>query len=127
MTKQRMIILETIREVERHMTAEEIFEAAKEKMPNMAMATIYNNLKALTQEGKIRRIQVAGEPDRYDRNMIFHEHLVCEECGEMTDAWPGELKEGLEKKLGIALTRYQLTLYHVCDSCQAKLREEKLG
>lgn len=119
MTKQRLVILETIREIDCHMTAEEIYEATKKKLPNIAKATVYNNLKVLVQEGKIRRLQVAGEPDRYDRNMIFHEHLVCEECGEMTDAWPGELKEGLEKKLGITITRYNLTLYHVCDKCQA--------
>lgn len=123
MTKQRLVILETIREVDRHMTAEEIYEEVKKKMPSIVVATVYNNLKVLTQEGKIRKLQVAGEPDRYDRNMIFHEHLVCEECGQMTDAWPGELKEEFEKRLGIAISRYNLTLYHVCPDC----RENRLA
>lgn len=125
MTKQRLIILETIRGIDRHMTAEEIFAETKKKLPSIVRATVYNNLKVLVQEGKVRRLQVAGEPDRYDRNMVLHEHLVCEECGEMTDAWPGELKEDLEKKLKITITRYNLIMYHICEKCQQNVRKAK--
>lgn len=125
MTKQRLLILETIRENDRHMTAEEIYMEIRKKLPTIARATVYNNLKRLTCEGKIRKLQVVGEPDRYDRNMVFHEHLICEHCGEMTDAWPGEWKEEMEKRLGITITRYHLTMYHICDACQVKMEKVK--
>lgn len=124
MTKQRKMILETIRENDRHMTPEEIYKKTKEKFPTIAMATVYNNLKVLTQEGMIGRIQIPGQPDHYDRHNDGHEHLVCERCGRMVDADPGEFLPGMEKNLGIHITHYHLTLYYICPDC-AKAKEEK--
>lgn len=118
MTKQRRIILETIRENDTHMTPEEIFIKTREKLPSIAVATVYNNLKTLTGEEKIRKIQVPGQPDHYDRNMEPHEHIICEKCGKMMDARPDEFISAMEKTLGIRITGYHLTLYYVCAECK---------
>lgn len=120
MTKQRRVILDTIRESPKHMTAEEIYIEARGRMPSLAIATVYNNLKSLTNQGIVRRLQFAGLPDRYDRNMAYHEHLICECCGEVVDAQVEELLPMLEKQLGTHITRYNLSLYHVCDACRGK-------
>lgn len=117
MTKQRMIIMDVIRSVPRHMTAEEIYQRASELFPSMAMATVYNNLNALVRDGKVRRIPVPGQPDHYDRNMVYHEHLVCEQCGELVDAELGNLKEEMEKRLGKEILGYSLVLYYLCEAC----------
>ena len=117
MTKQRRVILETIQESREHMTSEEIFIKAKEKLTNLALATAYNNLKSLVQDGKIRRIQIPGQPDRYDRNMVWHEHLVCECCGTIVDAEAGDFISQVEENLGIHITNYSLTLYYRCPAC----------
>lgn len=125
MTKQRKIILDTIRESSRHMTAEDIYLEAREKMPSLAIATVYNNLRALTAQGIVRRLQFAGLPDRYDRNMAYHEHLICECCGEVTDAQIEQFLPMLEKQLGTHITHYHLSLYHVCSACQSADAEKK--
>lgn len=118
MTKQRRVILEVIHESDRHMTAEEIYREAGERMPSIAMATVYNNLKALTEQGIIRRLHFVGMPDHYDRNMHYHEHLICECCGSVTDAWLGDLTPVLEERLGTGIIRYNLSMYHICDTCR---------
>ena len=49
------------------MTAEQVFFALKQRYPAVAMATVYNNLNSLYRQGKIRKINVEGYPDRYDK------------------------------------------------------------
>lgn len=120
MTKQKRIILETIKENDRHMTPEEIYRRTREKFPSIAMATVYNNLKSLVQEGIICRIQVPGQPDHYDRNTDGHEHLICERCGRMVDARPGNFICGIEQSLGVQITKYNLTLYYICPDCRTE-------
>ena len=46
MTKQRELIIQILKNNDRHLTADEIFFLAKLQMPSIAMATIYNNLTA---------------------------------------------------------------------------------
>lgn len=123
MTRQRKAILDTIRESERHLTAEEIYLQIKQKLPSIAMATVYNNLKVLVEEKKIKRLQFPGLPDHYDRNLLYHEHLICEACGEVTDAQIEAFLPQLEQQLGIHITGYHLSLYYICPSC-VQCREE---
>ena len=67
MTKQRQLILNIVNRSCGHPTAEDIFLAAREAMPGIAFATVYNNLNALTQLKLIRRVLMHGGPDCYDR------------------------------------------------------------
>lgn len=124
MTRQRRMILDVIRESDRHMTAEEIYIETKKRMPSVAMATIYNNLKILTEQGVIRRLQFAGMPDHYDRNMVYHEHLICESCRNVTDAEMGDLLPVLEQRLGIHITHYNLSMFYICDACRRAQAEK---
>ena len=85
MTKNKALLLALVQEKPRHLTAEQIFLLAKERCPHISMATVYNNLGALSSEGLIRRLHIDGQADRYDRTVAPHEHFICEECGEITD------------------------------------------
>lgn len=58
------------------MTAEQIFLELKKEEPKVVLATVYNNVNGLCREGRIRRISVEGQPDRYDK-IQRHDHLVC--------------------------------------------------
>ena len=79
MTRQRAVILEVIRSDMCHHTAEEIFALAKEKLPTISRATVYNNLKSLEEEQVIRRINGEDGSARYDKSYIPHGHLFCNE------------------------------------------------
>ena len=60
MTKQRAVILEVLRSDKCHHTAEEIFELAKQILPTISRATVYNNLHSLEEEQFIRKISGDG-------------------------------------------------------------------
>ena len=53
MTRQRALILEILQHSPKHLTADEIFAIAKEKMPGIARGTVYRNLKLMEQARKL--------------------------------------------------------------------------
>lgn len=123
MTKQRVLIYRLLCDYG-HLTAEQLFGLAKEEMPEIAFATIYNNLKKLCDERLIRRIHVGEGADFYDKSCFPHDHLICEQCGGIADMNPGGLKATIEDKCGKNITRYELNAYYICDNCMHRTLEE---
>ncbi len=120
MTKQRRLILDTVNRSMDHPTAEEIFLRAKAQMPSIVLATVYNNLNALTAQGQIRRVHSYGSPDRYDNVKIAHDHLVCDCCGSMSDIVVRDFVQEIQSETGIYVTSYELNIHYICENCQQK-------
>lgn len=118
MTKQRAIILEVLRSDKCHHTAEELFQLAKEKMPSISRATVYNNLHSLEDEQIIRRISGDGGPDRYDNSFIPHGHLVCTVCGGVSDIEVPGIEAILSECIGSRADSYELKVRGRCARCK---------
>lgn len=118
MTKQRKLILEIIESSHNHPTAEEVFLEAKRQMPTIALGTVYRNLNILSEEGVVRRITLAGTPDRFDMNMSKHDHLVCNKCGRLRDVSLKGVRETIKELTGEDILSYELNAYYVCDDCK---------
>lgn len=112
-------ILQIVLHSREHLTAEQIFLQMKEEYPRVVLATIYNNLNALTAEGKIRRVSIEGSPDRYDR-MERHDHLVCQKCGALSDVTLQDLTKTLEQQVGQEILSYDLKINYICPECRNK-------
>lgn len=123
MTKYGKKILEIINASRSHMTAEEIFDALRQVYPSVVLATVYNNLSRLRQDGLIRKISTEGMPDRYDR-IQRHDHLICKGCGKLSDIDLGDLTQQLEKQAGIPILSYDLKLTYVCEDCRSKFQKK---
>ncbi len=85
MTKQRQAVLEIVQAGAEHYTAEQVYDRARKKFPDISMGTVYRNLNILADTGMIRRLHIADEPVRFDRVLAPHEHLVCDRCGKIMD------------------------------------------
>ena len=118
MTRQRAIILEVLRSDKRHHTAEEIFELAKEKLPGISRATVYNNLHSLENEEIIRKISGDGGPDRYDNSFIPHGHLICTACGGVFDIDIPGFAEALSECINSNVESYELKVRGRCTVCK---------
>lgn len=123
MTKYGTKILEIVSASRSHMTAEEIFDTLRRTYPAVVLATVYNNLNRLLQEGLIRKVSVEGMPDRYDR-IQRHDHLVCKGCGRLLDIDLGDLTTQLEEKAGISILSYDLKLMYLCENCKKKIEKK---
>jgi Fe2+ or Zn2+ uptake regulation protein len=83
-TSQRLVIGRLLRELDRHVTAEEVLRRASEQLPGVSLPTVYATLDLLAELGVARRVSVGG-PVLYDPRVEDHVHLRCRECGTVTD------------------------------------------
>lgn len=112
-------ILQLINTSDKHFTAEQIFFEMKKTQAGISLATVYNNLNALTEKGLIRRIAVDGQADRYDK-IKKHDHLVCKRCGRLADFEFADLTAALERQLHSGISAYDLKVYYECPECRNK-------
>lgn len=106
-----------------HLTAEKIFFEMKKKFPGIVLASVYNNLNALTQQGAIKRVSLDGQPDRFDK-IKKHDHLVCRICGKLADFEFGDLTENLVGQLHSAIFEYDLKVFYECPECKNKNKQK---
>lgn len=84
MTNQRIKILEYLRSVKTHPTAEMVYEGVKKDLPAISLATVYRNLNLLAEQGEILKLEIGGE-FRFDGDICSHLHAVCTKCGKVSD------------------------------------------
>ena len=113
------VILYIINNSDTHLTAEQVFFELKKEYPAVALATVYNNLNSLCQQGKIRKISVEGCTERYDKN-TRHDHLVCRRCGKLSDIHLEDITEQLKKQVGFEIDGYDIKVQYLCPECRAK-------
>ncbi len=118
MTKQRELILKLVQTHCAHKTADEIYRAAKCEMPAIGVATVYRNLALLAKENAIRRISVAGEPDRFDKTVADHEHAVCRVCGKTRDVEVNDIHKLIREGLQTDDFTYDLSIHDLCPECR---------
>lgn len=118
MTKQRRLIYEIINERAVHLTAEEIYERAQQRMPDIARGTVYRNLGLMVQAGEIRRIELSGGAACYDRTVAPHVHLICKRCAAVQDRFIENLTDKISALTGEEVADCDLIAYHICANCR---------
>ncbi|PYS48706.1 MAG: transcriptional repressor [Acidobacteria bacterium] len=121
LTRQRDAVLQVIRESENHMTASEIYEAARCRLPSISYATVYNSLKYLKDAGLIHEISFGNGASRYDRVTERHDHALCTSCGKLVDfdlAVSSDLVRAAVRKTRFKPETIHLTLRGLCPSCR---------
>lgn len=58
MTKYEKAIFQIVESSRSHMTAEQVFAALRQQYPNVVLATVYNNLNRLWENGQIQKVSV---------------------------------------------------------------------
>ena len=117
MTKNAQLILDIIAHSSEHLTVEQIHMVLRENEHRMALATVYNNLAQLHDEGRVRKVCVEGYPDRYDKT-TRHDHLVCRVCGKLADICFKDLTELLQSQTDEELLSYDLQVSYICPACR---------
>ena len=120
LTKQREVVLHVIRESEKHLTANEVFVAAKELLPTISFATVYNSLRFLKEAGYIGEIQFGNGASRFDRTTHRHDHAICTKCGKLVDIemeLPSEIVTNAAKYSKFKPESIEFTLRGLCPDC----------
>lgn len=122
-TESRKAIVRYMIEADHHPSAEQIYRDLLPAFPSMSLATVYNNLRVLVDEGFVTELKVSNDNTTYF-DFMGHDHLnvVCEKCGKIADFMDVDLsifKKEAEEQTGYRLTKEQFMIYGICPSCQA--------
>jgi Fe2+ or Zn2+ uptake regulation protein len=136
LTNQKMAVLEYLKSVKIHPSAETVYAEVKKALPRITLATVYRNLKELSKEGLIQ--EIPAKASRYDGDISSHAHFICEKCGQIFDVFsqcslikppktppkagpPRAEKVGKPGSRKISLpgtiNKYQVYLYGNCNKC----------
>lgn len=124
MTKNAALIMDIINASYDHLTAEQLYFRLKDENVRISMATVYNSLSYLCDNGYIRKVPMDGFADRYDR-IQRHDHLVCRRCGRLTDAALDDLTSLLQKEVDVPVLSYDLRINCICKECSEKEKTER--
>jgi Fur family peroxide stress response transcriptional regulator len=100
--------LDWVSKAKHHPTAEEVYLGVKEKIPSIGFATVYRNLAALAQQGKIQEVQFVDHKKRYA-------------CGRIIDMELSALlnvRQAVKNMQCHEVQSFRLELIGVCAACR---------
>lgn len=110
MTPQRQLVLDAVRALG-HATPEQICTRVQEVAPAVNITTVYRTLDLMERIGLVRHTHLGHGAPSYSEREHEHVHLVCHECGAVTEA-PPDLMSGLAERLRTA-AGFELDVTHV--------------
>ncbi|MEZ0385441.1 MAG: Fur family transcriptional regulator [Verrucomicrobium sp.] len=123
MTPQRTVVHDVVKMSHDHPTATEVFMRAKERVPAISLATVYNCLDTLVEHGLVKQVNLDRASSRFCANMNEHVHFHCDQCSAVADAHPIEnLEISNLWKLpeGSRVTRLDIAIRGICPACAMK-------
>jgi Fur family ferric uptake transcriptional regulator len=120
LTSQRQVILEELKKVKSHPTANEIYDMVRKRLPRIGLGTVYRNLDLLAERGIINKLDVCGEQKRFDGNTSPHYHIRCNHCNRVEDIF---IERDMElEKNAASCCNYKILDHHVqfsgiCSKC----------
>jgi Fe2+ or Zn2+ uptake regulation protein len=118
-TKQLQVIIDIVYESEDPLTADQIYNVARDNLPNISLGTVYRNLKKLEASGIINET-IANGVSAFSKHPFNNAHLECEICHRIIPV-PIELDVfSMERNIGMPIKKWNLTLIGKCRECERK-------
>ena len=88
-TRQRLALAKLLfAQGHRHVTAEALFNEAKDHRVDVSLATVYNALHDFTEKSLLREISIDSSRSYFDTNVGDHHHFYFERSGRLQDIPP---------------------------------------
>jgi len=117
------MIIEAIAHGGHHIHAEEVFANVQQRTRAMNIATVYRTLDLLVEQGLASRIDLGEGRVIYATYQHGpHIHLVCRQCGQVTDANQdllSTLNRQLQSEYQFAADLQHISVLGLCHDCQA--------
>lgn len=122
MTKQRKVVLDVVQEMGiEHPTASSVYARAKEVMPTISLATVYNCLETLTDAGAITQVNFHREASRFCPNLQPHAHFFCSKCDAVFDVSlqnRADASEPWDLPSGSRIEEMNVAMKGICPECR---------
>ena len=118
-SRQREAILNVLRNTKSHPSANAVYEAVREEIPNISLGTVYRNLAQLSESGEILKIEVGDGFEHFDADCSFHIHLHCNGCGSINDLFIEHSEVfDLAEQHGFSPEKGICVLHVMCKNCK---------
>jgi len=127
-TPERFAILDTIYSMEGHFDIDTLYTLMEEKENfRVSRATLYNTIILLMNANLVIKHQF-GTSSQYEKcyNRETHHHLICTQCGRVTEFQNEELQRDIEhtRLRRFNLSHYSLYIYGICSRCERANKRE---
>jgi Fe2+ or Zn2+ uptake regulation protein len=119
-TVQRQLIFDAVKELNGHVTAEQVFDHIALKYPSISKTTVYRNMSQMAESGELLRIGNFDGSYRYDHNCHDHYHFICERCKRVFDMedYFFDIYGIIQNRLGFYITSHSITFGGLCLDCK---------
>ena len=118
-TIQRQMIFDAVSSLSTHPAAEQVYEHVVTQYPSISKATVYRNLKQMSDAGELLNIGDFNGVTRYDHNCHRHYHFTCDACGQIFDVNSClDICSKVKNMEEFEITGYSLTFNGLCKNCK---------
>jgi Fur family ferric uptake transcriptional regulator len=121
MTPQRQLVLDAVQTL-KHATPEAICADVRRTASGVNITTVYRTLELLESLGMVTHTHLGhGAPTYHEAGGDEHVHLVCRDCGEVSEAPPSVvagLVEQLAREREFTVDVGHFAIFGQCAGCQ---------
>jgi len=121
LTNQRRLLLELLRNTEKHIDAKELYRRASARGESISPATVYRNLNLFKQLGLVDERKLGKVCCYYEiKKSPEHQHMVCQGCDkiiEFQNPHFQELIKVVQQEYSFKITKAELCLEGYCEHC----------
>ncbi|MFA7248240.1 MAG: Fur family transcriptional regulator [Dehalococcoidia bacterium] len=119
LTGPRRALVEVMQALGGRFSADDVVEAA----PGVGRATVFRTLRLLQDLGIVCQVVLDDGAVAYRlASGGHHHHLVCSECGVVSDFSSGDLEgllDDIARRTGYQVDAHRLEVYGLCPACRA--------
>jgi len=123
LTRQRRAVVDAVAAAGASLSALQVFDAARERCPELGLTTVYRTLEVLSEIGAVRRVHGPDHCEAFVPAGAVHGHtVVCSSCGRATEFTQCDMHAVVDAaalQTGYEITEHFLQLSGVCAACHA--------
>jgi len=123
LTRQRRAVVDAVADASSSVSPVQVFDAARERCPELGLTTVYRTLELLSEIGALRRVHGPDHCEAFVPAGAAHGHtVVCSACGrvtEFTDCDMHLVVDAAIRQTGYHVTEHFLQLSGLCGACGA--------
>jgi Fur family ferric uptake transcriptional regulator len=123
LTPQRRLIVSAIHDAKAHLTAEEIIDYVRARMPRVNKSTVYRTLQLLEEAGCVYKSELNDRFIYHHAEEGHHHHLVCRRCGRTIDCAEDvflPVEQAVRDRYGFQAGFKHMVMSGLCRECRDK-------
>ena len=128
-TAQRTLLLDLLRQSDKHLDADELYRRARQKHPGISLSTVNRNLQLFKKLGLVQEHHFTEEHHHYEaKTTIEHQHLLCLGCGQVVEfscPLSLEFRNDISKRYDFDISGVEVQMTGLCSNCRQRKEERE--